>query len=70
MRKRKFFKIHSYGITAVLILTALMILATPNNGFGGEWLPLIAYSIYLKYNWNERRKNNEREKERVCRSPQ
>jgi len=61
MRKRKFFKIHAYGITAVLILTALMILATPNNGFGGEWLILIAYSIYLKYNWNERRKNNENE---------
>ena len=59
MRKRKFFKIHSYGITVVLILTALMILATPNNGVGGEWLLLIAYSIYLKCNWNERRKNNE-----------
>ena len=59
MRKRKFFKIHSYGITVVLILTALMIWATPNNGFGGEWLPLIAYSIYLKYNWNERRKSHE-----------
>ena len=59
MRKRKFFKIHAYGITVVLMLTALMVLATPNNGFGGEWLLLIAYSIYLKYSWNERRKNNE-----------
>jgi len=59
MRKRKFFKIHAYGITAVLILTALMVLATPNNGFGGEWLLLIAYSVYLKCNWNERRNNNE-----------
>ena len=54
MRKRKFFKIHSYGITVVLILTALMILATPNNGFGGEWLLLIAYSVYLKCHWNAR----------------
>ena len=70
MRKRKFFKIHAYGITAVLILTALMVLATPTNGFGGEWLPLIAYSIYLKYNWNERRKSHERGKERVCKSSQ
>ena len=58
MRKRKFFKIHAYGITVVLMLTALMVLATPNNGFGGEWLLLIAYSIYLKCNWNEGRKNN------------
>ena len=58
MRKKKFFKIHSYGITAVLILTALMIWATPNNGFGGEWLILIAYSIYLKCNWNGREKNH------------
>ena len=47
MRKRKFFKIHLYGITAALILTALMVLATPNNGIGGEWLLLIAYSVYL-----------------------
>ena len=45
MRKRKFFKIHSYGITAVLILTALMVLATPSNGIGGEWLILIAYAV-------------------------
>ena len=59
MRKRKFFKIHAYGITVVLMLTALMVLATPNNGFGGEWLLLIAYSVYLRYSWNERRKNNE-----------
>ena len=59
MRKRKFFKIHSYGITAVLILTALMILATPNNGFGGEWLILITYSVYLICDWNERKKNHE-----------
>ena len=57
MRKRKFFKIHAYGITAVLILTALMVWATPSNGFGGEWLLLIAYSVYLMCNWNERRKN-------------
>lgn len=58
MRKRKFFKKHSYGITVVLILTALMILATPNNGFGGEWLILIAYSVYLICDWHsiERRK--------------
>lgn len=54
MRKRKFIKKHSYGITAVLILTALMILATPNNGFGGEWLILIAYSVYLACDWNAR----------------
>jgi len=59
MRKRKFFRLHSYGITAVLILTALMVLATPNNGIGGEWLLLIAYPVYLKCSWNERRKNNE-----------
>ena len=57
MRKRKFFKIHAYGITVVLILTALMVLATPNNGFGGEWLMLIAYSVYLMCAWNERSKN-------------
>jgi hypothetical protein len=59
MRKRKFFKIHSYGITAVLILTALMVLATPSNGFGGEWLPAVAYVIYLICDWHERRNNNE-----------
>mgnify|MGYP003595793704 CR=1 FL=1 len=54
MRKRKFFRLHSYGITAVLILTALMILATPNNGFGGEWLILIAYIVYLICDWHSR----------------
>ena len=54
MRKRKFFKKHSYGITAVLILTALMVWATPSNGFGGEWLILIAYSVYLACDWNAR----------------
>ena len=54
MRKRKFFKKLSYGITAVLLLTALMIWATPNNGFGGEWLILIAYSVYLKCDWDAR----------------
>ena len=59
MRKRKFFRIHSYGITAVLVLTALMVWATPSNGVGGEWLLLIAYSVYLMCDWHERRKNNE-----------
>ncbi len=59
MRKRKFLRIHLFGTVATIMLTALMVLSTPNNGFGGEWLPLIAYSIYLKYNWNEKRKNNE-----------
>ena len=54
MRKRKFIKKHSYGITAVLILTALMILATPSNGFGGEWLILIAYLVYLRCDWKAR----------------
>jgi hypothetical protein len=54
MRKRKFFKIHAYGITAVLILTALMVWATPNNGFGGEWLILIAYLVYLRCDWKAR----------------
>jgi len=45
MRKKKFFKIHAYSITAVLILTALMVLATPNNGIGGKWPILIAYAV-------------------------
>lgn len=54
MRKRKFFKIHAYGITAVLILTALMVWATPNNGFGGEWLILTAYLVYLRCDWKAR----------------
>ena len=66
MRKRKFIKKHSYGITAVLILTALMVWATPSNGFGGEWLPLIAYIVYVMCDWHERSKHV-REKERICR---
>lgn len=52
MRKRKFFKIHSYGITAVLVLTALMVLATPSNGFGGEWLIIPSYIVYLICDWH------------------
>lgn len=64
MRKRKFFRLHSYGITAVLILTALMAWATPSNGFGGEWLPLIAYSVYLVCSWN-RRQNHGRTQKRI-----
>ena len=59
MRKRKFLRMHLFGTVATIILTALMVLATPNNGFGGEWLLLIAYSVYLKCSWNERRNNNE-----------
>ena len=54
MRKRKFFRLHSYGITAVTVLTILMVLATPTNGFGGEWLLLIAYSVYLMCDWHSR----------------
>jgi len=54
MRKRKFFRLHSYGITAVLILTALMVLSTPNNGFGGEWLIIPIYIAYLICDWHSR----------------
>ena len=54
MRKRKFLRIHLFGTVATIILTALMVLATPSNGFGGEWLILIAYSVYLKCDWNAR----------------
>ena len=59
MRKRKFLRMHLFGTVATIMLTALMVLATPTNGFGGEWLLLIAYSVYLMCDWNERRKNNE-----------
>lgn len=59
MRKRKFLRMHLFGITAVLILTTLMVWATPSNGFGGEWLILIAYSVYLMCDWHERRTNHE-----------
>lgn len=52
MRKRKFFRIHTYGITAVLILTALMAWATPSNGFGGEWLIIPSYIVYLICDWH------------------
>lgn len=54
MRKKKFFKIHSYGITAVLILTALMVWVTPNNGIGGEWLIIPSYIVYLICDWHSR----------------
>ena len=57
MRKRKFLRMHLFGTVATIMLTALMALATPSNGFGGEWLLLIAYSVYLMCDWNERRKN-------------
>ena len=54
MRKRKFFRKHLYGITAVLILTALMAWATPSNGFGGEWLIIPSYIVYLICDWHSR----------------
>ena len=54
MRKKKFFRLHSYGITAVLILTALMVWVTPNNGIGGEWLIIPSYIVYLICDWHSR----------------
>ncbi len=54
MRKRKFLRMHLFGTVATIILTALMVLSTPNNGFGGEWLPLIAYLVYLRCDWKAR----------------
>ena len=59
MRKRKFLRMHLFGTVATIMLTALMVLATPNNGFGGEWLILVAYIVYVMCDWHERRKNNE-----------
>ena len=54
MRKRKFLRMHLFGTVATIMLTALMVLATPTNGFGGEWLLLIAYSVYLMCDWHSR----------------
>ena len=54
MRKQKFLRMHLFGIVATIMLTALMVLATPNNGFGGEWLILIAYLVYLRCDWKAR----------------
>ena len=66
MRKRKFLRMHLFGTVATIMLTTLMVLATPSNGFGGEWLPLIAYIVYVMCDWHERSKHV-REKERICR---
>ncbi len=54
MRKRKFVRIHLFGTVATIMLTALTVLSTPNNGFGGEWLILIAYLVYLICDWHSR----------------
>ncbi len=54
MRKRKFLRMHLFGTVATIMLTALMVLATPSNGFGGEWLILIAYLVYLRCDWKAR----------------
>lgn len=59
MRKRKFLRMHLFGTVATIMLTALMVLSTPNNGFGGEWLVLTAYIVYVMCDWHERRNNNE-----------
>ena len=59
MRKRKFLRMHLFGTVATIMLTTLMVLATPSNGFGGEWLILIAYIVYVMCDWHERRNNNE-----------
>ena len=54
MRKRKFLRMHLFGTVATIMLTTLMVLATPSNGFGGEWLILIVYLVYLICDWNAR----------------
>ena len=52
MRKRKFVRIHLFGTVATIMLTALMVLSTPNNGFGGEWLIIPSYIVYLVCDWH------------------
>ena len=51
MRRRKFFRIHLFGIVTVALVTVCMVWQVttirPGVTRGGEWLLLITYSVYL-----------------------